>query len=279
MGRHLPDDVRIALGPGETVTVMGRAGSRTFRGPGNYGPADPVRPGDRTPRSDDGSRPGGVSLSELERGRAGPTTFVVTGTAGPSARRFPVGRRVQGDARVTLRARDVITVLGPGGFLTLRGPGRFTLEAAMTAGGGRRIALARPQSGGPSPPPPMRPEPPPVLVDIGTDANICLTPGAQVALRRAEDADIFLRIEGARGQGAIMDWPRGGGMRPWPDNLPLTDGARYTLRASETAPPHIVTFRAIAAGEDPVATAEALIANGCQAQLDTLIAETALESD
>lgn len=69
VGRTLPDDAQLQLGNGETVTILGAAGSRVFRGPGRFSPAAPVRAGARSRDPAASNRVGGITMSSLERGR------------------------------------------------------------------------------------------------------------------------------------------------------------------------------------------------------------------
>ncbi|HKR25594.1 MAG TPA: hypothetical protein VJS15_10065, partial [Allosphingosinicella sp.] len=70
MGKSLPDDVAIRLRQRESVTILGRAGTRVFRGPGTFRPSDPVRAGPRPgagARGPHGVRLGGIMMSTIER--------------------------------------------------------------------------------------------------------------------------------------------------------------------------------------------------------------------
>jgi hypothetical protein len=46
-GRSLPDNARIRLQAGDTLVVLGAAGTRTFRGPGTFSPSAAVQAGTR----------------------------------------------------------------------------------------------------------------------------------------------------------------------------------------------------------------------------------------
>lgn len=55
-GRALPDNARIALQAGDTLVILGPAGTRTFRGPGNFTPSGASAAGATTLASADGRR-------------------------------------------------------------------------------------------------------------------------------------------------------------------------------------------------------------------------------
>ena len=48
LGRSLPENARITLGAGDTLTLLGDAGTLTLRGPGTFAATVLVRPGPRT---------------------------------------------------------------------------------------------------------------------------------------------------------------------------------------------------------------------------------------
>ncbi|HEV2864898.1 MAG TPA: hypothetical protein VGX37_00125 [Allosphingosinicella sp.] len=53
-GRSLPDNARIALRPGDTLVLLSSAGTRTFRGPGTFSPAQAVQAQTRTVQGSNG---------------------------------------------------------------------------------------------------------------------------------------------------------------------------------------------------------------------------------
>lgn len=145
---------------------------------------------------------------------------------------------------------------------------------AMIGGVGRSPA------GGP--PGEAAPDPPTIWdVDPAWTGTICLRGGAAVRLVRPA------------GSGAVGIAPAGGAPRPlagdsaarflaWPAELPIADGAAFDL-GTGSAEPHRITFRLLpqlspgAAGGEPVALAELLVAHGCSAQLDRLVEATLVD--
>jgi len=55
-GRSLPDNARLALQGGDTVVLLNARGTRTFRGPGTFSPAQAVQASARTVQGSNGRR-------------------------------------------------------------------------------------------------------------------------------------------------------------------------------------------------------------------------------
>lgn len=55
-GRSLADNARISLRAGDTIVLLDARGTRTFRGPGTFSPAQAVRASTRTVQAPDGRR-------------------------------------------------------------------------------------------------------------------------------------------------------------------------------------------------------------------------------
>lgn len=73
-GRSLPDNARIPLQAGDTVVLLSSAGTRTFRGPGTFSPAQAVQAGPRTVQGNSGrARVGAVRSAGILP--SGPTTI------------------------------------------------------------------------------------------------------------------------------------------------------------------------------------------------------------
>ncbi|MEP4785541.1 MAG: hypothetical protein ABJX46_12505, partial [Erythrobacter sp.] len=54
---------------------------------------------------------------------------VVVKSSGPSAKTFPVGKKLKSTTRITLRAGDTVTILGKSGTRILRGAGTYRVGA------------------------------------------------------------------------------------------------------------------------------------------------------
>lgn len=195
-------------------------------------------------------------------------TPLVVRSAGPSAKSYPPGRAVGENTPVILKAGDVVTVLAPSGARTLRGPGTFK----VAGGGNAPVFNARSRFSA------MRgPEVPPSPglwdVDVSKSGNMCLSDPAQVILwHPGPAADSTLQVTPAAGAGQPVAWPAGRLVQRWPRQLPIADGAEYSLKWAGTGEPTRLKFKTLAAvGDDPIVLAKALIDNGCQSQLDLLL--------
>jgi hypothetical protein len=193
---------------------------------------------------------------------------LVVRSAGPSAKSYPPGRAVGENTPVILKAGDVVTVLAPSGARTLRGPGTFK----VAGGGGAPAFNARSRFSA------MRgPEVPPSPglwdVDVSKSGNVCLSNPAQVVLwHPAPAADATLQVTPSTGAGQPVAWPAGRLVQRWPQQLPIADGAEFSLKWTGAGEPTRLRFKTLAAVEDdPTMLAKALIDNGCDAQLDLLL--------
>jgi hypothetical protein len=193
---------------------------------------------------------------------------LVVRSAGPSAKAWPPGRAVGENSPIVLRAGDVITVLAPSGARTLRGPGTFKV-----AGGGAAPAFNPRARFGAMRGPEVPPSPGLFDVDVSRSGNVCLADSKQVLLwRPVSSADATLELVPAGGSGQRLPWAAGSMMQRWPQQLPIADGAEYSVRFADEGVARRLRFKTLAAvDDDPTALARALIDKGCDAQLDLLI--------
>jgi hypothetical protein len=195
-------------------------------------------------------------------------TPLVVRSAGPSAKSYPPGRAVGENTPVILKAGDVVTVLAPSGARTLRGPGTFKV-----AGGGAAPAFNARSRFSAMRGPEVPPSPGLWDVNVSKSGNVCLSDPAQVILwRPAAAADATLQVTPATGAGQPVAWPAGRLVQRWPQQLPISDGAEYSLKWADAGQSTRLRFKTLAAmGDDPTVLAKALIDNDCQAQLDLLL--------
>lgn len=209
---------------------------------------------------------------------------LVVRAIGPSAAAYKPGRKLADTASIALKAGDQITLLDNKGTRTLKGPGSFTAAAsgstaapttlaglASTAGGRRartgavRDVRAMAEAARPSI----------WMVDAGQSGTVCVPKADGVSVwRKDADAAGATTITGPGGQRGSIAWIKGQSMQPWPANLPVTPGASYTLKgAGAAAAGTAVKFALVDSPPgDLSALGSTLIASGCQAQLDMLIA-------
>ncbi|MDQ8755372.1 hypothetical protein RCO27_03945 [Sphingosinicella sp. LHD-64] len=200
---------------------------------------------------------------------------LVVRSSGPSAGNYPAGRSLPDNARIALRSGDTLVVLDARGTRTFRGPGNFTPASAAQAGqrttnaGGRVARIGAVRSAG------IVPASPSTIwqVDVSQSGTVCLANPGDVTLWRAEPSRAArLSISGPGGASRTVQWAAGSPTVAWPRDLPITAGTPYQLRQSDAAAPTSITFRQLnSAPGDMQGVAQALIANGCQEQLDLLV--------
>jgi hypothetical protein len=199
---------------------------------------------------------------------------LVVRSLGPSAKSFPPGRAVGENVPLVLKAGDVVTVLAPSGARTLRGPGTFKV-----AGGGTAPPFNPRSRFGAMRSAEVPPSPGLWDVDVTRSGNVCLAASGPVLLwRPTSKAAATLELVPSAGERQQVAWAAGSMMQRWPQQLPIADGAEYSVRFADETASRRLRFKTLAAvGEDPTALAKALIDNGCQAQLDLLIQAAPVE--
>lgn len=197
---------------------------------------------------------------------------LIVRSSGPSARSYPAGRSLPDNARIVLRAGDQVMVLAGGGTRTFRGPGTFSPASAQTgtrtAQNGTRIArIGAVRSAG------IVPRGPTIWhVDVTQSGNFCLAGTTNVMLWRP-DASTPARLTIA-GPGAprTLQWPAGQPTRAWPRGGAIANGETYSFSQPGVSVPTRITFRVLNTPlTDVQGVAEALIANGCEGQLEILV--------
>lgn len=200
---------------------------------------------------------------------------LVVRSAGPSAAAYPPGRSLPDNARLALRAGDTVIVLGAGGTRSFRGPGTFSPSAAVRGSGpvlaaadGRRARIGAVRGAG------IVPHSPTIWnVDVTQSGSFCLASASHVMLWRPDTTvPTTLTIVGQGGAPRNLRWAAGQATIAWPAAIPIANGASFSIAQSGVAVPTQVTFRTLAREPaDLEGVAAALIANGCQGQLDVLV--------
>jgi hypothetical protein len=204
--------------------------------------------------------------------------ILVVRSVGPSAKSFPLGKRLPDNARIVLQANDQLTLLDGRGTRELRGPGSFTAASASSApaqlaattgtvnGRRARIGAVRGIESGPLRPPTIW------HVDVARSATVCVSPPNHVALWRQDAAAAGTLTVAGAGQTRRLSWQEGDSTADWPADLPISDGAEYRLSWSGGAAPATIRFRTLPQRPTGLeATASMLIERQCNAQLDLLI--------
>ena len=196
-------------------------------------------------------------------------TVLVVRAAGPSAKVYPPGKALPESAKIQLQPGDSVMLLNTNGARTLRGPGTFTVAASgegLAEAANRRARVSSMRSSEV----PLNPSP--WNLDITQSGKLCVANPSHLTLWRPQkDDEIKLTIRGG-GSEQTLDWPAGKDTMAWPASLPVTTGAEYQLSQPDSGDMARVTFVTLVnPPADSIGTAQSLIANGCDNQLDVLV--------
>lgn len=208
---------------------------------------------------------------------------LVVRSAGPSAKTYPAGKAIPDDAKIVLKANDMIVLLDGKGTRTLTGPGTFsatasavaaqtgsTLSALASSGGERRARIGAVRSVKAT----DSRNPSVWFVDLERSSNMCIADPASVTLWR-HDSEAAATVTVTRvsdGKTASLDLAAGQARAAWPAALPVADGGQYKLSWVGAKAPTAVKFIVIKAGSPGLEDmAQSLIKAGCDAQLNLLI--------
>jgi hypothetical protein len=200
------------------------------------------------------------------------TTLVVR-SSGASAKLFPPGKALPDSAKIQLQPGDSVMLLNAKGARTLRGPGTFAVASA--GGGSLATAAARRERTASMRSAAVPLNPSPWNLDITQSGKLCVADSSKLTLWRPQKEDsIKLTIRGGGGE-QTLDWAAGTDTIAWPASLPVTSGAEYQLSQPGSGDSARVTFVTLSNPPgDAVGTAQSLIANGCNNQLDVLVEAT-----
>lgn len=206
---------------------------------------------------------------------------VVVSVSGPSARTYPVGKKIAPTDRIVLQSGDTLTVLDEKGTRVLRGAGSYTLASQAGEDRSNAFALltrqrsaARVRTGavrdttlGPITRPNLW------YVDVRQAGPMCIADTSEVRLWRPATAGEQLYAIGVGGAKVTSKANFGDGdmITVWDlAQAPVTDGATYVIAGGDGKPSEI-TFRVLdTVPADAEALAAKLIDLGCTAQLDVL---------
>ncbi len=206
---------------------------------------------------------------------------IVVASSGPSAAAYPVGRKIDDRASVTLRAGDTVTVLDAKGTRVLRGAGTFAVAAgAGTAAKASTFAVLTMQRSaqrvrtgavraGKDGTPPASPNL--WFIDVAKPGKRCLVAGRPVRFWRLDTAAAATYSIGVNGRIVPLAFPAGAMVAPWDAaKNPLANGTSATI-ALGGKPVGTATFAVLPRQPANVeAMAAALIEQGCTAQLELL---------
>lgn len=193
---------------------------------------------------------------------------LVVRSAGPSAKAYPPGKALPDSAKISLQPGDSLTILGPGSKRTLRGPGTFATAAgdAQAMTGSKRARFGAMRTGD------LALNPSPWNLDVTQSGTICVgATGLQMWRPNSEEA-AKLSISKGDGAATTVDWPAGKSTLAWPGSIKIADGSEYQLALAGGTTSERVKFAVLPAIPEGVTdAAQALIARGCQNQLDVLV--------
>lgn len=208
---------------------------------------------------------------------------LVVRSNGPSAARYAPGHSLPDSARIALQKGDQVVLLDTHGTRVLTGPGQFSVTggpaaaapSALAALAGNatqrrtRVGAVRNLPDGTNARPNI------FFVDIAAPGPMCVADPATVQLWRGKaDSTATATIAGDDGASATIRWIKGQSTQPWPAALPVAEGRSYRL-VDPAGAATALRFETL----DPPPTdlnglASSLIARGCKAQVDVLIAAT-----
>lgn len=190
---------------------------------------------------------------------------IVVRSTGPSAKAYPVGQQMPAGVKVSLRAGDRLTILGPRRATILQGPGSFEIAAANDTARFRRTRFSSLRG-----PAGVRG---PWALDVDRSGRVCFTPKEKLSLwRSASYSDATVMISGAGLSPVALRWPAGRQTLTWPAELPIREGLTYRVHIGGRLAPTEWKMAAIGPWQlDRAAAAEMLLQYGCKEQLDQLV--------
>lgn len=209
---------------------------------------------------------------------------VVIKSSGPSAGSFPVGKKVDDQGRITLKAGDSVTILSNGKTRIISGAGThriaqrgaakrstYSILTRKQASTRSRAGVSRGTEGG------QTPQRSNIWhVDVSQSGTMCVSDPAAVSMWRPGFgmASTYVVANASSPEHVHVSFASDSMTTPWDAaRMPITDGAQYTITGPDGTEPVAITF-AVFDSEPvgPEAMAEALIAKGCTGQLDLLAA-------
>ena len=193
---------------------------------------------------------------------------VVVKSLGPSAKAYPPGKTLPETAKISLQGGDILTVIGPSSAQTLRGPGSFDAKqvalAAAPSQRGRFGALRASD---------VAHNPSIWDIDVATGGKVCVADPTKLQVWRSDsEAPISVQVRSADGQSQTLSWAAGKALTAWPAALPIKNGAEYSVEwpdGGDSGRLDVVMVSSPPA--DLVGSAQVLLENGCQKQLDLLV--------
>jgi hypothetical protein len=203
------------------------------------------------------------------------SSVVVVKSLGPSAKAYPPGKTLPENARITLQGGDVVTVLGPNSAKTLRGPGNFDpKQVTLASAAGQRGRFGALRTGA------IAHNPSIWDIDATQSGKVCIDPAKLQLWRPESDGAATIQIRSADGKSQPLTWAAGKSLATWPTALPITTGAQFEVEWTGSGDKSNVDVVIVHSPPgDLVGAAKLLIENGCQNQLDLLVAGASKAGD
>jgi hypothetical protein len=218
---------------------------------------------------------------------------MVVRSTGPSAAKYPVGKKLAANEKITLIAGDRVVLLSKDTTRTLAKPGTYnasgttaatsTLSSTMAAMISREGALRR-RGGATRGEPVVAAARAPNLwyVDARTGGTFCVLDPARLVLWRADaklEQSARVVPQGGSSTPTLLTYKANNTLKLWPTaSLPVQTGATYQVTGAGQDKPVTIRFElfdTVPATSDEIAAK--LLARGCMAQLDRLVDTMAAE--
>lgn len=210
----------------------------------------------------------GAAIAMALGSTASVASVVVVKSLGPSAKSYPPGKMLPETAKINLIGGDVVTVIGPSSAQTLRGPGNFDAkQVALASAAGQRGRFGALRASE------VAHNPSIWDIDVGAGGKVCVNNASAVQLWRPDsEAEATVQLRSSDGKSQELNWAAGKALTAWPAALPIKSGASYQVEwpdSGERSSLDVVTVSHPPA--DLVGSAQVLLENGCQKQLDLLV--------
>ena len=214
---------------------------------------------------------------------------IVIRSTGPSATSYPAGKKLPSNTKLALKNLDMVTILSKGGTRVFKGPGTYSLtgDASTQTSSSTRLASfinnrgsSRARTGavrsagvGVSDAEPQNPNL--WFLDVTKGGKFCVADANALVLWRPDYTGSATAsvVEPVNGTVTEIAWRKGNPLKSWPiEAAPIKNGASYRLIGSNVEKSVEVNFVMLdEAPQNLDDAAAALIANGCQSQLDLLV--------
>lgn len=210
----------------------------------------------------------GAAVAIASLSTASVASVVVIKSLGPSAKSYPPGKTLPESAKISLVGGDVVTVIGPSSAQTLRGPGDFDAkQVALASAAGQRGRFGALRASE------VAHNPSIWDIDVGAGGKVCVNSASKVQLWRPDsESAATVQIRTADGKSQDLSWAAGNALTAWPTALPIKSGTSYQVEwpdSGEHSSLDVVTVTN--PPSDLVGSAQVLLENGCQKQLDLLV--------